>query len=80
MSLFDAAGLVGVALILVAYAAVQAHMMSATRPPALVMNLVGSSLILLSLTKAFNLSAAIVEGAWALIAFLGLIRFFVARR
>lgn len=80
MNLFDAAGLIGVTLILVAYAAVQMRTIDATRPPALVMNLVGSSLILLSLTRAFNLSAAIVEAAWALIALLGLVRFLVQRR
>ena len=37
-------------------------------------NLVGASLILLSLMRNFNLSAAIVEGAWAVIALIGLIR------
>jgi hypothetical protein len=80
VNLFDAAGLIGVILILAAYAAVQARALDATRPPALVMNLIGSSLILLSLTRAFNLSAAIVEAAWALIALLGLVRFLVQRR
>jgi hypothetical protein len=79
MSLFDAAGLVGVALILGAYAAAQLKMLDPTRPPALVINLVGACLILLSLTRAFNLSAAIVEAAWALIALFGLARAFFAR-
>ena len=40
----------------------------------------GSSLILLSLTRVFNLSAAIVEAAWALIAIFGLIRTLFERR
>jgi hypothetical protein len=74
LSLFDIAGLTGVALILAAYAAAQLKRLDPTRPPALVMNLVGACLILLSLTRAFNLSAVIVEGAWALIALFGLIR------
>ena len=74
MNLFDAAGLVGVALILAAYAAAQLHRLDPTRPPALLMNLAGAGLILLSLTRAFNLSAAIVEAAWALIALFGLVR------
>jgi hypothetical protein len=76
----DLAGLVGVALILVAYGAVQLKLLDATRTSALVMNLAGSSLILLSLTRAFNLSAAIVEGAWALIALFGLVRVAMERR
>ena len=77
---FDAAGLVGVGLILAAYGAVQVRRLDATRPPALLINLVGSGLILLSLTRVFNLSAAIVEAAWALIALFGLIRALVERR
>ena len=79
MSLFDSAGLVGVALILAAYAAAQLHRLDPTRPPALLINLAGASLILLSLTRAFNLSAAIVEGAWALIALFGLARAWMRR-
>jgi hypothetical protein len=71
---FDIAGLAGVALILAAYAGAQLKRLDPTRPPALLMNLAGASLILLSLTRAFNLSAVIVEGAWALIALFGLIR------
>jgi peptidoglycan/LPS O-acetylase OafA/YrhL len=50
MSLFDAAGLVGVALILGAYAAAQLRVLDPTRPPALAVNLIGACLILLSLT------------------------------
>lgn len=80
MSAFDIAGLIGVALILAAYAAAQLHRLEPTRPPALLMNLVGACLILLSLTRAFNLSAAIVEGAWALITLFGLVRALVGRR
>ena len=74
MNPLDAAGLVGVALMLTAYGAAQLQKLDPTRPPALVMNLIGACLVLLSLTRAFNLSAAIVEGAWALIALFGLAR------
>ena len=80
MSAFDIAGLIGVALILAAYAAAQLHRLDPTQPPALLINLVGACLILLSLTRAFNLSAAIVEGAWALITLFGLVRALVGRR
>jgi hypothetical protein len=44
------------------------------------MNLAGSGLILLSLTRAFNPSAAIVEGAWGLIALFGLVRVLLEKR
>jgi hypothetical protein len=74
VSLFDIAGLVGVATILIAYALATTGRLDARRAPSLALNLAGSSLILLSLTRAFNLAAAIVEGAWALIALAGLAR------
>ena len=74
MTAFDAAGLVGDAVILGAYAAVQLKWLDSIRPPALALNLIGASLILVSLTRAFNLPAAIVEAAWALIALFGLVR------
>jgi hypothetical protein len=80
MSPFDAAGLVGDAVILGAYGAVQLKWLDSIRPPALALNFIGAGLILLSLTKAFNLPAAIVEAAWALIALFGLVRALWERR
>ena len=74
MSLFDIAGLIGVAAILVGYALATTGRLDPKGAPSLAVNFVGAGLILLSLTRAFNLSAAIVEGAWALIALVGLIR------
>ena len=74
MSLFDIAGLVGVALILAGYAAATVWSLHPKSAASLAINFAGASLILLSLTQKFNLSAAIVEGAWALIALVGLIR------
>jgi hypothetical protein len=71
---YDIAGLIGVATILAGYAAATTGRMDAKGAPSLAVNFVGASLILLSLTQRFNLSAAIVEGAWALIALVGLIR------
>jgi hypothetical protein len=79
MSLLDIAGLVGVALILAGYAAATAGRLPPKGAPSLAINFAGASLILLSLTGKFNLSAAIVEGAWALIALVGLLRIAIAR-
>lgn len=79
MSPFDIAGLLGVAVILAGYAAATLGRLRPDAAPSLAANFVGASLILLSLTHAFNLSAAIVEGAWALIALTGLIRLAVRR-
>jgi hypothetical protein len=79
MSAYDAAGLLGVALILAAYAVTTMGRLDPKGAPSLATNFLGASLILLSLTQKFNLSAAIVEGAWALIALIGLIRVGLAR-
>jgi hypothetical protein len=80
LGLFDLAGLAGVAMILGAYAAAQLRRLDPVEAPALALNLVGASLILVSLIGSFNLSAAIVEGAWALIALAGLVRILLRPR
>jgi hypothetical protein len=79
-NILDLAGLLGVAMILGAYAAAQLRGLDPLKAPALILNFVGASLVLVSLIRAFNLSAAIVEGAWALIALFGLIRLAFRRR
>ncbi len=79
MTVYDAIGLGGTALILGTYAATVAGRIDAKRAPALLGNFAGASLILISLSHDFNLSAAIVEGAWALIAAAGLLRVLIRR-
>ena len=74
MSIWEAAGLVGVITTLAAYTGVQIHRLSAVGAPALLMNFLGSALILVSLTQNFNLSAATIEAAWAAISLFGLVR------
>ena len=80
MSLPDAAGLFGVLLILAAYAGAQLGRLDPRRAPALAMNLAGAGLIIWSLTFRFNLSAFLMEAAWAAVAVYGLIRLLVRRR
>jgi len=74
MTLIDLAGVFGVLLILIAYAGATAGRLDPKQRPALVLNLTGALLILWSLTVDFNLSAALMEGAWALVALIGLVR------
>lgn len=74
MAWTDVAGLSGVLLILVAYAAATAGRLDPKRAPSLAANFVGASLILLSLLHAFNLSAVAMEGSWALVSLIGLMR------
>lgn len=70
----DLAGVAGVVLILAAYAGATTGRLDPERATALILNLVGASLILLSLAYDFNLSAVLMEGAWALVALIGLVR------
>lgn len=70
----DAAGVVGVLLILTAYAGLQLERLDPRGVAANALNLVGALLILLSLAYDFNLPAVLMEGAWALLAAYGLAR------
>ncbi len=80
MSWWDAAGLAGVLLMLGAYAAAALGRMDAKRAPALICNAVGAILVLVSLSQTFNLSAAVMETAWLIIALAGLVRLALSRR
>ena len=79
MTTCDAVGLVGTALILGTYALTVAGRADPKRAPALAGNCLGAALILVSLWADWNLSAAIVEGAWAAIALVGLVRLALRR-
>ena len=81
MSWTDAAGLVGVLLILLAYAAAVVGRLDPKGAWSLLANLVGAGLILVSLLLgAFNLASTAMEGAWALVALAGLVRLALKRR
>lgn len=80
MSLTDAAGLVGVATMTFAYAAAQVGKLDPVKAPSLAMNFGGACLVILSLTRDFNLSAFLMEAIWALVALFGLVRIALRRR
>ena len=81
MSVADAAGLLGVLIILVAYAGAALGKIDPEKPAALLCNLIGACLILWSLlTDDFNLSATVMEAAWALVAIAGLLRWALKAR
>ena len=71
-ALDEVTGLLGAALILAAYAGVQLKKLDPHRPAALLLNLTGAALVLVSLYFEFNLAAALLEAAWVLIALWGL--------
>ncbi len=72
--------MIGVALMLFAYAGGQLGKLDMTALPALVMNLTGSLRVLWSLSFKFNLSAALMEGAWAVVALYGLIKLVFSKK
>ena len=80
MKFTDVAGLAGVVLMLGAYAAAQARKLDPLKAVSLLMNLSGACLVMLSLSHDFNLSAFLMEAAWALTALYGLIRLALRRR
>lgn len=80
MTLPDILGVVGVGLILIAYAGATTGRLDPKQAPALLLNLVGALLILWSLYFDFNLSAVLMEGAWALVALFGLARLAFAKK
>ncbi len=67
-------------MMLGAYAAAQVGRLDPIKVQSLLLNLVGSCLVLLSLLKTFNLSAFLMEAAWALVALFGLVRVALRRR
>ena len=76
----DLCGLVGVVLMLGAYVGAQNGRFDPARAPALLMNLGGACLVMLSLAFAFNLAAFVTEAAWATAAAFGLARLALRKR
>lgn len=79
MSAPDAAGMVGVVLMLAAYIGAQTRRLDPTQAPSLLMNLVGPALVVFSLMYKFNLPAFLTETAWAAAAIFGLVRLALRR-
>jgi len=79
VTLPDLAGVAGVVMILAAYAGATSGKLDPRRAVALTLNLIGAGLILLSLAYDFNLSAVLMESAWALVALVGLGRLALRR-
>ena len=79
MTLLDLGGIVGVGLVLLAYAGIHFDWFDPKRAQALLMNLIGSALILASMVNAFNLPAFLMEAAWAAMAAFGLVKLALRR-
>ena len=80
MTLSDMGGVIGVLMMLAAYALAQLGRMKVDQLPSLLMNLAGSLLVVVSLLYKFNLSAFLMEAAWALVALFGLAKLALRKR
>lgn len=76
MEWHDIIGSAGAAMILVSYFLLQTERIAGTDLSYSVFNGLGATLILVSLSVDFNLSAFIIEAFWLAISLLGIVRYF----
>jgi hypothetical protein len=74
--LFDLLGNIGVLLLMAAYLLLQLNRLSSNSLKYSLLNLVGASLIIISLSANFNFSAFVIEVFWVLISLIGVLRYF----
>lgn len=74
MTLFDAIGLVGVAAYISAYALLQLEKLDSSDTRYLLLNAIGSGLILVSLFDSFNLPSFLTQTLWLLFTIVGFAR------
>ena len=72
----DLLGNIGVVVLMVTYLMLQLNKLSSDGLAYSVLNAVGASLVVVSLTSNFNLSALLVEVFWVLISCVGIYRYF----
>lgn len=72
---YDLVGNIGVASILMAYLLLQLNKFKSSDLKFSVLNAIGASLILTSLSYEFNLSAFLIEFFWLLISIYGIIKY-----
>jgi len=80
LSLYDAAGILGVSLYLGSYGALQLGWLRANGNRYTWLNLVAAAMVLTSLTRDFNLFAAVIQGSWIVFSIVGLTRRWLARK
>ena len=71
---YEIIGLIGVFLTLVAYLFLNMQRMVQNSLRYLLLNAIGSAMILASIIKHWNIAAFVMEAAWLLISFYGLLR------
>jgi hypothetical protein len=72
----DLIGNIGVVSLMIAYLMLQLNKLRSDGLAYSLLNLIGASLIIVSLVYDFNLSALVMEVFWVLISFVGIYRYF----
>lgn len=80
LTVFWIAGLVGVAFYLGSYAGLQSGLLSGAGYPYTILNLIASSLVLVSLMSEWSLSSALIQVSWIAISLIGLTRLYIRHR
>lgn len=80
ISLSDIVGLAGTSCVLICYMLVQTKRLSATSSIYQILNMFGCGLIFYSLIFNFNLASMLIQIAWFLISFYGLLCNFRLKR
>ena len=75
-SIFDFIGNVGVFLIIISYLLLQLNKLKSDNILYSIINLVGASLVIVSLVQDFNMSAFAIEAFWVGISFVGIIKYY----
>ena len=80
LAIADGIGMLGVALIVVAYLLLQVERIDAQSVSFSLVNALGAAAIIYSLCYDFNLSALVIEGFWLVISLYGVVRALRGRR
>jgi NADH:ubiquinone oxidoreductase subunit 2 (subunit N) len=76
----EIAGLIGALLVLVSYFLLQANKMKSTDFSFSLLNLIGSLMLMYSLTQSWNLASFFIEVIWGSVSVYGLYKWFCNNR
>lgn len=79
-TLYDFLGNVGVFFIIISYLLLQLNKIKSSDVRYSLMNLIGASLVIISLIENFNMSALVIEVFWVGISVIGIIKFVLNKK
>ena len=74
INLYDAIGLLGFAVYVLAFAALQFELLDGNGRVYAWANVMAASFVLVSLVEAFNLASALIQISWIIIGYVGIVR------